>query len=108
MMGSMGLASAIGLGVALTRPARSTVVFDGDGNLLMNLGILPMVGSNAPRGFVHIVFDNEVYGSTGNQRSAASGVRLDAVAAAAGYRTVAATVHEDEGEIGRASCRERV
>jgi phosphonopyruvate decarboxylase/sulfopyruvate decarboxylase subunit beta len=96
MIGSMGLASAIGLGVALTRPAPSTVVFDGDGNLLMNLGILPMVGTNAPRRFVHIVFDNEVYGSTGNQRSAASGVRLHAVAAAAGYRTVAATIHEDD------------
>jgi phosphonopyruvate decarboxylase/sulfopyruvate decarboxylase subunit beta len=95
MIGSMGLASAIGLGVALTRPAPSTVVFDGDGNLLMNLGILAMVGANAPRRFVHIVFDNEVYGSTGNQRSAAGGVRLDAVAAAAGYRTVAATVRED-------------
>jgi len=98
MIGSMGLASAIGLGIALTRSASSpcTVVFDGDGNLLMNLGILPMVGALAPTRFVHCVFDNEVYGSTGNQRSAASGVRLDAVAAAAGYRTVAAATTEDE------------
>jgi thiamine pyrophosphate-dependent acetolactate synthase large subunit-like protein len=98
MIGSMGLASAIALGVALNRDpaAPATVVFDGDGNLLMNLGILPMVGSLAPRRFVHCVFDNEVYGSTGNQRSAAAGVRLDAVAAAAGYRTVAAAVSEDE------------
>jgi sulfopyruvate decarboxylase subunit beta len=56
----------------------------------MNLGILPMVGARAPQRFVHCVFDNEVYGSTGNQASPAPGVRLDAVAAAAGYRTVAA------------------
>jgi phosphonopyruvate decarboxylase len=98
MIGSMGLASAIGLGVALSRNASapSTVVFDGDGNLLMNLGILPMVGAQAPERFVHCVFDNEVYGSTGNQGSPAPGVRLDLVAAAAGYRTVAAVTTEDE------------
>ena len=98
MIGSMGLASAIGLGVALARNASapSTVVFDGDGNLLMNLGILPMVGARAPERFVHCVFDNEVYGSTGNQGSPAPGVRLDLVAAAAGYRTVSAATTEDE------------
>ena len=96
MIGSMGLASAIGLGVALNRPDKTTVVFDGDGNLLMNLGVLPMVGALSPRRFVHCVFDNEVYGSTGNQRSPAAGVRLDALAAAAGYRTVAAAVTADE------------
>jgi phosphonopyruvate decarboxylase len=90
MIGSMGLASAIGLGLALSRPERATVVFDGDGNLLMNFGILAMVGGRAPRRLVHVVFDNEVYGSTGNQISPSRGVRLDRVAAAAGYRTVRA------------------
>jgi phosphonopyruvate decarboxylase len=90
MIGSMGQASAIGLGLALSRPERATVVFDGDGNLLMNFGILAMVGGRAPRRFVHVVFDNEVYGSTGNQISPSRGVRLDRVAAAAGYRTVRA------------------
>jgi len=99
MIGSMGLASAIGLGVALNRTESPTVVFDGDGNLLMNLGILPMVGARAPERFVHVVFDNEVYGSTGNQGSAAPGVRLDAIAAGAGYRTaVAVTAEEDVSE----------
>jgi len=96
MIGSMGLASAIGLGIALARPNLGTVVFDGDGNLLMNLGILPMVGARGPRKLVHLVFDNEVYGSTGNQGSPAPGVRLDLVAAGAGYRTVAAATTEDE------------
>ena len=90
MIGSMGLASAIGLGLALTRPDRTTVIFDGDGNLLMNFGILAMVGERAPQRLVHVVFDNEVYGSTGNQLSPSRGVRLDRVAAAAGYRTVSA------------------
>jgi phosphonopyruvate decarboxylase len=96
MIGSMGLASAIGLGVSLNHPARHTVVFDGDGNLLMNLGILAMVGARAPERIVHCVFDNEVYGSTGNQGSPAPGVRLDRVAAAAGYRTAVAATSEEE------------
>jgi phosphonopyruvate decarboxylase len=101
MIGSMGLASAIGLGVALARPDLNTVIFDGDGNLLMNLGILPMIGGapvlgtgstgdQRPRNLVHIVFDNERYGSTGNQLSPSRHTRLDALAAAAGYRSTAA------------------
>jgi hypothetical protein len=88
MIGSMGLASSIALGLALARPERHTVVFDGDGNLLMNLGILPMVGGGATGrapALVHIVFDNGVYGSTGGQLSPSRGVRLDAVAGACGY-----------------------
>jgi len=92
MIGSMGLASAIGLGVALSRVEVKTVVFDGDGNLLMNFGILPMVGSFGPKNLVHLAFDNEVYGSTGNQRSISRETRLDRVAAAAGYRSTRAVV----------------
>jgi phosphonopyruvate decarboxylase len=90
MIGSMGLASAIGLGLTLAREETATVVFDGDGNLLMNLGILPLVAARAPRRFVHVVFDNEVYGSTGNQRTISGEVRLDRLADSAGYRSVAA------------------
>lgn len=96
MIGSMGLASAIGLGLSLTRPDTPTVVLDGDGNLLMNLGILPLAGALGARRFVHIVFDNEVYGSTGSQRSITAQIRLDRLAEAAGYRTVAAVTGADE------------
>ena len=91
MIGSMGLASSIALGLAQARPGQRTVVFDGDGNLLMNLGILPMVGGGPavgrgrPANFVHVVFDNGIYGSTGGQLSPSRGVGLDAVAAACGY-----------------------
>jgi phosphonopyruvate decarboxylase len=96
MIGSMGMASAIGLGLSLARPQRPTVVFDGDGNLLMNFGILAMIGGLRPRRLVHVVFDNEVYGSTGNQASPSRGVRLDRMAAAAGYRSsVAVTDAQD-------------
>jgi len=96
MIGSMGLASAIGLGLALVRPARPCVIFDGDGNLLMSLGMLAMVGSLGPRSFIHVVFDNEVYGSTGGQRSPSREVRLDRLALSAGYRTATAATTPDE------------
>jgi phosphonopyruvate decarboxylase len=100
MIGSMGLAAPIGLGLALARPHRPVVVFDGDGNLLMALGVLANVAALAPANFVHCVFDNQAYGSTGNQRSPSERVRLDALAAAAGYRQVAAV--DDAEDVGQA------
>ncbi len=88
MLGSMGLASSIGLGVALTNPQRRVLVLDGDGNLLMALGSLAMVADQQPRNFVHVVLDNEIYGSTGGQRSLSATVDLDEIARAAGYASV--------------------
>lgn len=88
MIGSMGMAAAIGLGVALSKPSKKVVVFDGDGNVLMGMGTLSTVGALKPQNFVHVVFDNEVYGSTGNQPTLSRTVRLDHVAKAAGYMNV--------------------
>jgi sulfopyruvate decarboxylase subunit beta len=88
MIGSMGVAPAIGLGVALAQPRRKVLVFDGDGNVLMGMGTLASIGALRPKNLVHIVFDNEVYGSTGNQPTISQVVRLDQVAKAAGYRNV--------------------
>jgi sulfopyruvate decarboxylase beta subunit len=88
MIGSMGVAAAIGLGVALAKPQEKIVVFDGDGNVLMGMGTLATVGALKPKNFVHVVFDNEVYGSTGNQPTYSRVVRLDQVAKAAGYANV--------------------
>jgi len=85
MIGSMGLASSIALGVALSKPERRVVVFDGDGNVLMNMGSLALIGALQPRNLVHFVFDNEAYGSTGNQPTISQHVALDAVARASGY-----------------------
>jgi len=102
MIGSMGMASAIGLGVALTVPTRPTVVFDGDGNLLMSLGILPMIGGGPvmghgrPANLVHVVFDNALYGSTGNQLSPSRTVGLHRIARAAGYERATAVAGGDE------------
>lgn len=88
MIGSMGVASAIGLGVALAKPEKKVVIFDGDGNVLMGMGTLATVGALKPSNFIHVVFDNEVYGSTGNQPTLSRTVRLDQVAKAAGYVNV--------------------
>jgi len=87
MIGSMGLASSIGLGLALVQPSRPVVVFDGDGNVLMNLGTLGSVAAAGVANFYHVVFDNAAHGSTGDQRTIADRVPIDAIAAAAGYRS---------------------
>ena len=63
MIGSMGLASSIGLGVALKNPKKQVIVFDGDGNVLMNLGSLVTIGSLKVRNFIHILFDNHIHES---------------------------------------------
>ena len=102
MIGSMGMASAIGLGVALAAPARPTVVWDGDGNLLMSLGILPMIGGGPvmgrgrPANLTHVVFDNALYGSTGSQASPSRAVGLHHIARAAGYARAVAVAGADE------------
>jgi phosphonopyruvate decarboxylase len=101
MIGSMGMASAIGLGVALAAPDRPTVIFDGDGNLLMSLGILPMIGGGPvmgrgrPENLVHVVFDNALYGSTGNQASPSRAIGLHHIARAAGYARATAVADAD-------------
>ena len=89
MIGSMGLAASIGLGLALVQPSRTVVVFDGDGNVLMNLGAIASAAAEAAPNFHHVVFDNAAHGSTGCQRTIADRVPLEEVARAAGYRRCA-------------------
>ncbi len=88
MVGSMGCASAIGLGLALSRPQRPVVVLDGDGACLMKMGNLATIGYYQPRNFIHVVLDNEAYDSTGGQATTSSTIALTEVARAAGYRRV--------------------
>jgi thiamine pyrophosphate-dependent acetolactate synthase large subunit-like protein len=68
--GSMGLASSIGLGLAMAQPARRVIVLDGDGSLLMNLGSLATIGWRQPSNLVVVVWDNQLYGTTGGQQTA--------------------------------------
>jgi sulfopyruvate decarboxylase beta subunit len=96
MIGSMGVAAAIGLGVALNKPEKKVVVFDGDGNVLMGMGTLATVGALKPKNFVHVVLDNEVYGSTGNQPTISNVVRLEQVAKAAGYVNVERVIERED------------
>ena len=88
MIGSMGATAGIGLGLALAQPEKTVVVFDGDGNVLMSLGTLATIGALKPKNLIHVVFDNEVYGTTGNQPTYSRMVGLDKVARAAGYENV--------------------
>ena len=82
---AMGLASSLGLGVALARPDVTVVVFDGDGSILMNLGGLTTLARYRPRNLVHVVFDNESLISVGGFPTATStGIDLAGIAAAAG------------------------
>jgi sulfopyruvate decarboxylase subunit beta len=88
MIGSMGLASSIGLGIALAQPRRRVLVLDGDGNVLMNLGTLATIGARRPPNLVHFCFDNGAHASTGGQPTVSDRVPLDEIARATGYRTV--------------------
>lgn len=82
---AMGLASSMGLGIALSKPDRKVVVFDGDGSLLMNLGGLTTLARYRPGNLLHVVFDNESLLSVGGFPTATStGSDLAAIAAAAG------------------------
>jgi len=82
---AMGLASSMGLGIALSRPDRQVIVFDGDGSVLMNLGGLTTLARYRPKNLVHVVFDNESLLSVGGFPTATStGSDLAAIAKAAG------------------------
>src|SRR5437667_4629012 len=82
---AMGLASSLGLGIALSRPDLTVIVFDGDGSVLMNLGGLTTLARYRPRNLVHVVFDNESLLSVGGFPTATStGSDIAAIAAGAG------------------------
>ena len=88
MLGSMGQASSIGLGLAIADPRKKVVVFDGDGNLLMNLGILAMIAQISPKNLIHVVLDNECYDSTGGQPTISSSIDLSGAAKGCGIKNV--------------------
>jgi sulfopyruvate decarboxylase subunit beta len=94
---AMGLASSVGLGIALCRPELRVIVLDGDGSLLMNLGGLTTLARYRPRNLVHIVFDNESLLSVGGFPTATStGSDLAGIAAASGVPRTSAVASADE------------
>jgi sulfopyruvate decarboxylase subunit beta len=91
---AMGLASSIGLGIALAQPDRKVVVIDGDGSVLMNLGGLTTMARSRPGNLVHLIFDNETLlsvggGAPGGYRwfttATSTGTDLAGIARAAGF-----------------------
>ena len=86
MIGSMGLASSIGAGIALKNPKKQVFVFDGDGNILMNLGSLVTIGSLKPKNLVHVVFYNNSHESTGGQPTNSSKIQLEKIAKDVNYK----------------------
>jgi phosphonopyruvate decarboxylase len=88
VVGSMGGASAIGLGVA-SQVSRPIVVLDGDGAALMKLGNMATIGAHAPGNLIHVILDNGVHDSTGGQETVSACVDFSAIAIACGYRSAA-------------------
>lgn len=85
MIGSMGLALSIGIGLARAQPKKRVVVLEGDGNALMGLSSMASAASMGIGNMLHVVLDNEAYGSTGGQPTISMGVSLDRTALALGY-----------------------
>lgn len=97
LLGAMGNAAALGLGLALAQPQHRVLVITGDGELLMGLGTLATIAVRAPANLAIAVVDNEAYGETGNQQThTAFGVDLAAVAKAVGFAATA-VAHDDAG-----------
>ena len=84
-VGSMGCASAIGLGVALNTK-KLVIVLDGDGSILMKMGTLATIGAYKPKNLLHIILDNGVHDSTGGQATVSTNVSFAATAKACGYQ----------------------
>lgn len=97
MLGSMGLASSIALGIAIAKPDRNVWCIEGDGALLMNLGSLSTIANNQPDNFTLIVIDNGAYGSTGNQKTYTSQkTKLETIAEGAGFVSITVINNEDD------------
>ena len=87
MWNSMGMASSIGLGLAMAYPGKKVIVLDGDGAVLMNLNSLTTAASKAPLNLVHIIWDNEQYQITGGQPTHTGGeADIEAIARGAGFK----------------------
>ncbi len=96
VVGSMGCASSVGLGLAIARPRHRVIVIDGDGAALMRLGALATIGAEQPPNLVHVLLDNGQHESTGGQHTVTDVTDLAAVAAACGYPVVERATHPEQ------------
>jgi sulfopyruvate decarboxylase subunit beta len=103
MLGTMGLASSIGLGLALSQKQK-VISIDGDGSVLTNFGTLPTIANNVADNFILLIIDNGSYGSTGDQPTyAGKKTSLTAVAIACGCENVVECAAEDTAEAVQAA-----
>lgn len=86
VVGGMGHASSIALGIALQKPERKVFCLEGDGSALMHLGAIASIGSLAPENFYHVVFNNGLHDSVGGVKTAAQDTDIAAIARACGYK----------------------
>ena len=103
MLGTMGLASSIGLGLALAQ-GKKVISIDGDGSVLTNLGTLPTIANNVADNYILLIIDNGSYGSTGDQPTyAGMKTNLTNVAKACGCENVIECQAEDTGKVLQAA-----
>ena len=103
MLGTMGLSSSIGLGLALAQK-KKVIAIDGDGSILTNLGTLPTIANNPANNFILLIIDNGSYGSTGDQPTyAGMKTSLAKVAEACGCETVVESTAENTAAAVRAA-----
>jgi phosphonopyruvate decarboxylase len=86
MVGSMGCAAPLGMGLAMARPDLRVVVIDGDGALLMRMGGAAILAAYSPPNLVHILLDNNAHDSTGAQRTVSDRIDFVGFAESVGYR----------------------
>jgi phosphonopyruvate decarboxylase len=95
-VGSMGHASQIALGIALQKNDKRVFCFDGDGAVLMHLGSLAIIGSESPKNFIHIVFNNGAHDSVGGQPTVGFKISIPEIAKACGYTKTFSVSNESE------------
>ena len=106
-VGSMGHSSSIALGVALHKPGTKVWCIDGDGAVLMHMGSMAVVGSNAPENLVHVVINNGAHETVGGMPTVASGIDLVAIAKACGYRHAVSVDNYEDLDRELRAARER-
>ena len=103
MLGTMGLASSIGLGLALVQD-KKVMVIDGDGSVLMNFGTLPTIANNPAHNYILLIIDNGSYGSTGDQTTyTGKKTNLAEVARACGCENVVEVSAEETADAVKAA-----
>ncbi len=95
MTGSMGLASSLGLGVSVNKLDTKVVIIEGDASILMNFGSVATIGHFAPSNLIHIVLDNNAYGSCGEEPSISKDIKLEDIAKMLGYKKVKRVYEKD-------------